>query len=63
YDLRNYYRLINVTYGPKILSLKDEMKIEGTCVAAKGNIIVFKNDNHLFSINAHDLIGRELVVN
>ena len=59
YDLRSYYRLNNVPYMPGKLHIKDNMNLSGQCVAAKGNILVFK-DSNFFSVNAHDLIGREI---
>ncbi len=61
YDLRNYYGLENVHYHPAPLKVSDGMKIEGRVVAAKGNIVVIKNDDRFVSFNAHDLIGREIV--
>ena len=73
FDLRKYYGLHNVPYNPRPIQLA-EGALEGVCIAAKGNVLVFsgssKNSlftaagyNDLFSINAHDLVGREVEVN
>jgi len=61
YDLRSYYHLNNVPYMPEKLHIKDNTRLSGTCVAAKGNILVFRNENRFFSVNAHEMIGRELL--
>jgi hypothetical protein len=61
YDLRSHYHLHNVLGIPKSLTIKDNTQIKGKVVAAKGNIIVLKNNDDYFSVNAHALIGREIL--
>jgi hypothetical protein len=58
YDLRNYYRLENVLCEPKKINIENNTKLGGKIVAAKGNILVGKNNEGFFSFNAHELIGR-----
>ncbi len=61
HDLRGYYRLQNVISSPEMIEIKENTKIEGDVVAAKGNIMVLKNPAHKFySVNTHELIGREI---
>ena len=60
YDLRKHYKLENVPYHPRAAGVIENETIEGTCVAAKGNIMIFCNKNEFFSINSHELIGREI---
>lgn len=60
HDLRAYYRLHNVVSEPKKFSVTDGSEISGTIVAAKGNILIFENNGTFYSLNSHDLIGREL---
>lgn len=59
FDLRRHYRLHNVLFDPKGLSISDEMLLKGSVVAAKGNIIVLQNGG-FSSVNAHELLGREI---
>lgn len=68
YDLRSYYKLDAVGHDPLKVFVKEGSRIEGEVVAAKGNIIVMSSDsggsnNAFFSINAHELIGREMMMN
>lgn len=63
YDLREYYHLKNVPYQPRIQWVKDSTKIEGQIVAAKGGILILNSENGFFSVNTHDLIGREITQN
>ncbi len=59
YDLRGYYRLGYVSKFPKLMQINEGMEIEGKVVAAKGNIVVIKNQEwHM--LNAHRLVGREV---
>jgi len=60
YDLRKHYKLENVPYHPRAAEVIENETIEGTCVAAKGNIMILCNKDEFFSINSHDLIGREI---
>ncbi len=60
YDLRKYYRLENVFSQPRFVFLGKNTDISGSVAAAKGNLIVFKTDSGFFSLNAHDMMGREL---
>ncbi len=59
FDLRSYYRLQNVLLEPKEFSVLQDSRLEGNVVAAKGNIIVIEN-NGFSSVNAHELLGREI---
>lgn len=58
YDLRKFYRLENVARRPRMITVRDDLDIRGKVIAAKGNILVIKNGFY-YSLNAHDLIGRE----
>jgi len=60
YDLRRYYKLQNVLMNPSILEIKDNLEVIGRIVAAKGNIMIFKNQNEFFSLDANSLIGRNI---
>ena len=59
YDLRRHYKLQNVSADPNLLEIKDNLEIIGRMVAAKGNILIFKNQNGFFSLDANYLIGRD----
>ena len=59
YDFRKYYHLNRVYKQPKKFSVENEAEISGTVVAAKGNLIVVENGDY-HTVNAHELIGREL---
>ncbi|MBI4162361.1 MAG: DUF2797 domain-containing protein [Candidatus Aenigmarchaeota archaeon] len=72
YDFRKYYNLERVPYTPRPIQLA-EGSLEGTCVAAKGNVLIFSSTvpnaeslyavaghSDYFSINAHELVGREI---
>lgn len=61
YDMRHYYRLDNVLLTPSEMPVSENTEISGEIVAAKGNIIVLKKGDEFFSINAHELIGREIL--
>lgn len=63
YDLRPYYRLHNVLADPQRVDVSDGCKISGSVVAAKGNILIMENQGGFYSLNSHELIGRELAVN
>lgn len=60
YDLRRYYKLQNILADPNILKINDNLEIIGRMVAAKGNILIFKNHTGFFSIDANSLIGRSI---
>ena len=60
YDLRKYYNLQNVLSNPEHIDIKEGTELKGRVVAAKGNIMVMQNSNGFFSVNAHDMIGREV---
>ncbi|MBI4896595.1 MAG: DUF2797 domain-containing protein [Candidatus Aenigmarchaeota archaeon] len=62
YDLRRYYRLEQLSSHPHSLKLKDGMLLRGKALAAKGNIIMVQDGNQLYSVNSHDLIGREITM-
>ena len=57
YNLQGIYRLSAVSRMPVPLELKDGTCISGDVLAAKGNIIVIKNETGLFSVNASKLLG------
>lgn len=59
HDLRKHYRLSTVHSRPEKFVVKEGSALSGRVVAAKGNIIVIENSG-FFSVNAHDLIGREM---
>lgn len=61
YDMRSYYHLHNVLDMPKSIAVKDNLRITGKIVAAKGNILVLRNNDDFLSVNAHALIGREIL--
>ena len=61
YDMRKYYRLENTPSKPKKIDIKTNTKIKGRVVSAKGNILVLENKNNFYSLNAHALIGREIL--
>ncbi len=61
YDFRKYYRLDKIYKRPKKFAVKENTEISGTVVAAKGNLIVLENDDY-YTLNAHDLIGREMEI-
>jgi len=60
YDLRDYYKLEQVPYLPSKIKIDERAKVEGAVVAAKGNIVILRNDRGFFSFNSHDLIGRDI---
>lgn len=62
YDMRKHYNLQNVITSPQKVDLSEGMKISGKVVAAKGNILILSSDYDFFSINAHDMIGREISI-
>lgn len=63
YNLQSIYRLSSVSTMPKILQPKEGSLLKGEVIAAKGNIIVLKNQDSLFSVNAHSLIGCDAELN
>lgn len=63
YDLREHYRLHQVIGKPARMKLKDDSMIEGTIVAAKGNIIIARTKTGFMSFNSHELIGRDIMLN
>ena len=60
YNLQSIYRLENVPMQPTALTLQEGTKINGHVVAAKGNILVLKDAQNYFSVNASKLIGFEV---
>lgn len=60
YNLSSYYKLPNIDYEPRFINIKDNIEIEGKIVAAKGPLILIEDDE-LFSINAHSMIGRDVI--
>jgi len=63
FDLRTHYKLTNVTLEPDNIRIKTGLELQGTVVAAKGNIVIIKQDDRFISFNAHEMIGREIVMN
>lgn len=63
YDLRPYYRLENIFGTPEKISVSDGCVVDGSVVAAKGNIMILENKGSFYSLNSHDLIGREIESN
>ncbi len=62
YDLRRFYGLENVKKRPRMIKVRDQLNISGKVVAAKGNLMVIKN-GFFYTLNAHDIIGREIAFN
>jgi hypothetical protein len=60
YDLRDYYHLNKISYNPEPVAIKTGIGISGTVVAAKGPVLVINSSRHLYSINSHDMIGRDV---
>jgi hypothetical protein len=60
YDLRDYYNLKSVEYNPEPLKIGKDTKLSGDVVTAKGNVLIIKDHHRLYSINAHDMIGRDI---
>src|SRR3989344_2337756 len=60
YDLRSFYRLDRVRAAPSFLQLSAGQDINGTVVAAKGNLLILENSGAYSSFNAHELIGRTI---
>lgn len=57
YNLQSVYRLSAVERMPSPVDMKEGAMIEGDVLAAKGNIIVFRNEAGMFSVNASKLLG------
>lgn len=60
YNFQNIYRLYNVQSHPAPLVLEEGARIHGDVLASKGNIIILRNNDGLFSVNASKLIGFEV---
>ena len=60
YDFRKYYRLNRVKKDPLNINIDKDTVIEGNVVAAKGNIIILKNQDNFYTVNIHRLISREV---
>lgn len=58
YDLRGYYRILDVDRTPRFMEIEEGKTVFGKVVAAKGNIIILENGGELVSFNAHDIMGR-----
>jgi hypothetical protein len=63
YDLRSYYNLGSIPFNPGKFPLKEGAQLKGRIVAAKGSILVINSGNNYLSLNAHELIGRDLACN
>ena len=61
YDFRRHYRLDKVHKIPKPINIETGSLIEGEIIAAKGNIMILKNGDDLFTVNSHRLISREVL--
>ena len=62
FDLREHYNLHNILTAPEQLEMSEGTKVKGHAVATKGNLIIFRDENKFYSMNAHDLIGREITM-
>lgn len=60
YDFRKYYRLDKIMKKPVKFPIKDGAILDGTVIAAKGNVLVFENSRRYYSFNAHAMVGREV---
>lgn len=60
YDLRDYYNLSKISYNPEPVCVEKGLELSGTVVAAKGNVLVVRSGQRLYSINAHDMLGRDV---
>jgi len=60
YNLQSIYRLSSVRFMPQVFAAEEGSCLDGHVVAAKGNIMVVKNDSSLLSVNAHRLVGCEI---
>jgi len=63
FDLRQYYRLQNVASEPKKVKIKKGTIISGKAVAAKGNLVIFKENDKFFVVNAHEIVSRVINFN
>ncbi len=61
YDLREYYNLQNVMSQPQEMAVQEGLDIAGRVVSAKGNLIILQKEKMFFSVNAHRLVGREII--
>ncbi|MFH0836870.1 MAG: DUF2797 domain-containing protein, partial [Candidatus Aenigmatarchaeota archaeon] len=61
YDFRKYYRLGKVIKQPKPIAINTGILIEGTVVAAKGNLIILKNNDNFYTVNSHRLVARDVL--
>ncbi|MFH1420557.1 MAG: DUF2797 domain-containing protein [Candidatus Aenigmatarchaeota archaeon] len=61
FDLRAYYNLDKLLEKPEAFDVKENTTLAGEVVAAKGNLVFVKNENGFLSVNAHRLVGRELI--
>ncbi|MBI4170713.1 MAG: DUF2797 domain-containing protein [Candidatus Aenigmarchaeota archaeon] len=61
YDLREYYNLQNVLLQPQETAVHEGLDIDGRVVSAKGNLIILQKEKMFFSVNAHRLVGREIL--
>jgi len=60
YDMRKYYKLNNVPVKPDKFEITNGMDIKGRIIAAKGNMLVLKNSDNFFLLNAHRMIGFDI---
>ena len=63
YNLQSIYRLASINNMPSSIEVKEGATISGDVVAAKGNILVIKNDSGLFSVNASKLVCCDVELN
>lgn len=57
YNFQGVYRLASITSVPRAVYADEGSVISGDVIAAKGNIMVLKNESGLLSVNAHRLVG------
>ncbi len=63
YNLQSIYRLGAVTKMPTPMDISEGLKISGTVIAAKGNILVLENVHGMFTVNANKLLGCDIALN
>ena len=63
YNLQDTYRLSRVTQMPSPIDMKEGAEVRGEVIAAKGNIIIIRNESGLFSVNASKLLGCHVELN
>lgn len=63
YNLQSIYRLASISNMPSPIDVKEGAVVSGNVIAAKGNIIVIRNEAGLFSVNASKLVCCDIELN